>query len=342
MRHDAIIIGAGPIGLETAAALQALGLSATVVDAGCVGETISRQFPTNTTFFSSPERLEIAGIRMPLDAQEKPTGEHYLAYLRSVVDTLDLQVRTFERVTAANRVGDHWQVTITCPNGIERRIEATHVVLASGGTQHSRTLGIPGEELAHVHSYLGDPHRFFRRRLLVVGGKNSAAESALRCWRLGARVALACRGAALHERVKPWLRPEVTALLDEGRITPFMQHVVERIEPGTVHLRNTTDDTCTTWAADDVLLQLGFKADPALLDLFGVPHGGEHDAPVFDARTMATPIAGVYVAGTVTAGTQRRFRVYIETSHVHAARIAAALTGAPPPDTPAPRALPEN
>lgn len=342
MECDVVIVGAGPVGLEVAAALQADGLHALVLDAGAIGQTIASLFPTQTRFFSSPERLEIGGVAMALPNQEKPTGEAYLAYLRSVVQTLDLQVRTFERVVDCDGTRGAFTIHTETHTGGRSTLQAKHVVLAVGGTQHSRTLGVEGEDLPHVHRLLGDPHRFFQRRVLVVGGKNSAVESALRCWRIGAQVTLSCRGETLHKRVKYWLRPEVSALLDEGQITPRLHTAVQRIHPDHVELLDMNTGTTECIPVDDVLLQLGFEADTSTLELFGLALHGEANAPVFNADTMESSIPGVFVAGTATAGSQRSYKVYIETSHVHAAKIAAAIAGRQTPATPTPRVLPES
>ena len=78
---------------------------------------------------------------------------------------------------------------------------------------------------------------------------------------------------------------------------------------------------------DFVLLATGFVADPALFRLAGVTLEGEQDAPVHDPETMETDVPGIYVAGTAVAGTQLRYRLFIENSHEHVGRIAKALTG---------------
>lgn len=342
MECDVVIVGAGPVGLEVAAALQADGLHTLVLDAGAIGQTIAALFPPQTRFFSSPERLEIGGVAMALPNQEKPTGEEYLAYLRSVVLTLDLQVRTFERVIDCSGTKGAFTLHTETPAGLRATLQAKHVVLAVGGTQHSRTLGVEGEDLPHVHRLLGDPHRFFQRRVLIVGGKNSAVESALRCWRVGAQVTLACRSESLHKRVKYWLRPEVNALLDEGQITSRLHTAVQRIHTDHVELLHMSTGITERMPVDDVLLQLGFEADTSTLELFGLDLHGEACAPVFDADTMESSIPGIFVAGTAIAGSQRSYKVYIETSHVHAARIAAAIGGRHAPDLPTPRLLPES
>jgi thioredoxin reductase (NADPH) len=339
---EVLIIGAGPVGIEVAWHLKLAGLEALHVDAGAIGHTIQRCFPPSTRFFSSPERLAITGMDIPLPAQEKVTGEEYLAYLRSVVLTRELAIRTFCRVASATPLPDGgFQVALTEPCGRIREVMVRRVVLASGGTDRPRRLGVPGEDLPHVHTFLGDPHRFFQRRVLIVGGRNSAIESALRCWRVHAKVAVSYRGEAVHERVKYWLRPEVLSLIKEGRIEAFMPTQVVEIHADRVVLERLNDGALRDVPVDDVLLQIGFEQDDAILRLFGVQTTGDQAAPVLNEATLETNVPGVYVAGTAIAGTQQRFAAYIETSHDHGARIAAAMTGAPPPPVAEARVLPE-
>jgi thioredoxin reductase (NADPH) len=90
--------------------------------------------------------------------------------------------------------------------------------------------------------------------------------------------------------------------------------------------------------ADFVLLLVGYEADMNLCRLAGVELRGPAQAPVFDPQTMLTSVPGVYVAGTLTAGSQENYRVFIENSHIHVARIVAHLKGQAPPAevTPAP------
>ena len=340
--REAIIIGAGPVGLEVAWSLRAAGIDALVVDAGSVGETILRLFPPGTRFFSSPERIAICGMDIPLPAQEKTTGESYLAYLRSVVVTRDLEVRTHQRVESISGFKGDFTLEVKHLSGHTRQLSAANLVLACGGTHRPRRLGIPGEDLPHVHTELGNPHRFFQRRVMVVGGRNSAAESALRCWRTHASVSISYRGDALHERVKYWIRPELQALIEEGRVTAHMPTNPVEIGPSSVTLECRANGERREIAVDDVLLQIGFEQDDHLFRMAGVTCGGPQQAPTFAAETLETDVPGVYVAGTAIAGTQQRFKAYIETSHDHGPRIAAAITGSPPPAPIKARSLPES
>jgi len=341
-RFNTIIIGAGPIGIETASALQQAGLETCIVEAGPIGATISTQFPPATRFFSSPDRLAIAGIAISTLGQEKPTREEYLAYLRSVVATHELDVRTFHEVQRIERLEDCLRVETRARSGQLATLEATNIVIATGGTGKVRTLDIPGEQFPHVSHDLGDPLQYHGRRVLVVGGRNSACEAALRCWRAGAEVHLSYRGSDLHERVKYWIRPELSALIEERHVHAHFRTNLVEITPVTTMLQGIDADTSIELVVDDILLLIGYEHDSTLLRKAGVTILPGQGAPEYNEETMQTNVAGVYVAGTATAGTQERFQVFIENCHVHAHRIAAAITGSSPPTAPDERQLEEN
>ena len=169
------IIGAGPIGLELAASLKRAGVDYLHFDAKQIGYTIS-WWPRNTNFFSTSERLAIAGIPIQNPHQQRLTGEEYLAYLRAVVEQLDLQVNTYEPVMQIERLENGFELR-TQPLQGERRYRCQRLVIATGDMAAPNYLGIPGEDLPHVSHYFTDPHYYFRKRVLVVGGKNSAVGS---------------------------------------------------------------------------------------------------------------------------------------------------------------------
>jgi thioredoxin reductase (NADPH) len=223
------------------------------------------------------------------------------------------------------------------------------LVLVTGGTDHPRRLNIPGEDLPHVSHYFRDPHTYFGKKLLIVGGKNSAVEAALRCHAAGAHVSLSYRRERLPEKsIKYWLLPEINYLIEQGRVAGYYHTQPVEITPTHVVLEEVGSDgvgsdgvntKCNTVTpspatpsriqvpADFVLLLIGYRQDNALFKLAGVELRGDCGAPVFDERTMETNIPGVYVAGTAIGGTQDKYRVFIENCHVHVDRIVAALTG---------------
>ena len=211
-----LIVGAGPIGIEVAVGLKREGIPYEQVDAGQIGSTISWYAP-QTQFFSSPERIAIAGVPLQTLDQSKATREEYLTYLRSVVLQFDLKIETGVRVNAIARSADGFVVTTFARDG-ERKRQAKNVVLAIGDMHRPHLLGVPGEDLPHVSHFFGDPHTYFRRQVLVVGGRNSAVEAAIRCVRVAAIVALSYRAAELDPKhVKPWLLPEINAMIRDQK-----------------------------------------------------------------------------------------------------------------------------
>jgi len=340
---DVALVGAGPIGLELAVALKRARIDFLHFDAGQIGQTIY-SFPAQTRFFSSNDRIGIAGLPLQTRDQSKATREEYLAYLRSVVGHFDLDVRTFERVESVTPRDAGGFTLATRSAAGEHRYGAGRVVLATGGTARPNRLGIPGEDLPHVSHVLEDPHKYFRRRVLVVGGKNSAVEAAIRCYHAGARVAISYRRPAFDPaHVKYWLLPELNGRIEREEIEGHLATVPVAIHPTHVTLEFVSGEaTRLDVPADFVLAAVGYVADMALFRSAGVRLTGADEAPVFDEHTMETDVPGLYVAGTAVAGTQTSYKVFLENCHVHVDRITAALTGARPPASPPEPLMPES
>jgi len=315
------VIGAGPIGIELAVALKQEGIDYIHFDASQIGATIA-WYPIQMLFHSSSDRLALAGVPIQVPNQQKITREEYLAYMRAVVMQFDLKIRTYERVVGAERLPDGFELRTIAIDG-EHRYRVDRVVLAIGAMHAPRTLGIPGEDLEHVSHYFTDPHTYFGKKLLIVGGRNSAVEAAVRCQRAGADVTISYRGDDFDPAVvKFWLLPEVRAMIRDGRVRFLPRTYPISIGRGTVELQNRTID------ADFVLMMTGYRQDPTLFEMFGVELRGDDRQPVYDPVTMETNAPGVFVAGTAVAGTPpRKVTVIVETCHVHVPRIVAALHG---------------
>ncbi len=332
-----LIVGAGPIGLELAVVLKRMGVDYLQIDAGQVGQTIW-WYPRQVKFFSSPERIAIAGVPLATSDQEKATREQYLAYLRGVVQQFGLLVRTYERVMCMTPNPDGFAV-LTHRGTQQRQYQAQHVVTAVGDMHHPRMLGIPGEDLKHVSHYFDEPHRYFAQKLLIVGGRNSAVEAAIRCARAGACVTLSYRKATFDDKsIKYWLLPEVMALIKSGQITYLPNTAPTRVCESHARLMPTgadgepvPDAEPIDVPADFVLLLTGYKMDTTLLEQAGVELVGENRRPKLDADTMMTNVPGLYVAGTAAAGTQKKFSLFIENCHPHVTKIVRSITGKEPP-----------
>jgi thioredoxin reductase (NADPH) len=326
------IIGAGPIGLELAVALKLAGADYLHFDAKQIGYTIS-WWPRNTLFFSTTERIEIAGVPAPTTDQQRLTGEEYLAYLRSIVEQFDLKIYSYEPVVEIIPEKGGFSLK-TAPLVGENRYFCRKLIIAKGNMDKPHLLNVPGEDLPHVSHYFSDPHLYFRKRLLIVGGRNSAVEAALRCWRAGAKVSVSYRRDKFDEKsVKHWILPDLLAQVEQGTIEFHPRTLVTEIHPGFASLSHCKPDAFDpsgksySLAADFVLLLTGFEADQSLLEKVGVQLFGDQRAPQYNPETMETNIPGLYIAGTVAAGTETKYSLFIENTHVHVGRIVKALTG---------------
>ena len=325
--RDVIIIGGGPSGLATAIAAKHFGLDYVVVEQGALVDAIAR-FPTNMVFFTTPELLEIGGIPLttPFD---KPTRAEALQYYRRVVDTFQLQVQLYEEVVSVEpppqpggafvvesrrRQGDGGQA-----RGVTRVREARTVVLAMGYYGLPNLLNVPGETLPHVSHYYKEAHPYYRQRVVIVGGKNSAAEAALEIYRSGGQVTMVHRGAGFGESVKYWVKPDIENRVREGSIAAHFNSRVIEITPTDVVL-----DTGVRLPAEHVLLLTGYHADEDFMRRIGVQIHDDTLAPKYDVDTYETAVPGLFVAGGQVAG-KRTGTVFIENGRFHGEVIAKTI-----------------
>ena len=331
------LIGAGPLGIEMAVALKQARLPYVHLEQGQIGSTMEWWAP-GTRWFSSNDRISISGVPLVTPTQEKATREEYLAYLRAVVEQFDLDIRTYTCVTRISRQGNGFVINCTRAGqegrGAPEAIQVSTVIFATGGTASPNLMTVPGEGLPHVSHYFKDPHAYFRRQLLIVGGRNSAVEAALRSHRAGATVHFCHYAADVDAKaIKYWLYPEFSSLVKAGKIVGHFNTRVTAITPTHVSLARADGGEAVELPVDFVLLLTGYLADMSLIRQSGVTLTGDQEIPAFNTQTMETNVPGIYVAGTAIAGTQRRYKIFLENCHVHVGRILAHLTGKePPPD----------
>lgn len=330
-KTEVAIIGAGPTGVELAVALTQANIPFLLFDAGQIGQTIA-WWPKHTRFFSTSERIAIPGLPLIVFDQQHPTNDDYLAYLRGVVQQFGILAHAYEPVMDVQHTSDGGFMLITEKKGIRQQYRAAFVVLATGGMAEPRLLNIPGEDLPHVSHYLNDPHDYFQQELLVVGGRNSAVEYALRCWRAGAKVTLSYHKPELPKTsIKPALLQDLETVVREGKLRFLPATVPVEITMQEVLLA-ATDEQGTLMAGeiehlpfDFVLLCTGYQADTTLFSLLGVDLLGTEQSPRYNPETMESNVPGVFVLGTAAGGTQSKFMHFIETSHAHVPKILGAI-----------------
>ena len=314
---DALIIGAGPVGLACALETQRRGLRVAVVEKGALVNSLVG-YPTNMEFFSTPELLEIGGYPFPT-SHYKPLREDALDYYQRVATSEKLELRLYEKVLVLE--GEQGNFTVTTDKG---EIRTRNVIVATGFYDLPNPLNVPGEDLPHVSHYYKEPYQHATQNIVVVGAKNSSAKAALQLTRAGAKVTLLVRGPEVSASVKYWIRPDLVNRIAEGRITAHFNTTITVIGPEAVEI-NTPEGPLTV-PTDFVYALTGYHPDEALLGRLGIEPdpADEARAPLFDPATHETTRSGLFVAGTVCGG-RATSRWFIENGRHHAQLIAAHL-----------------
>jgi thioredoxin reductase (NADPH) len=325
--RDLVIVGAGPSGLSAAIAAKQRDLDYQVLEQGVLVNSIYR-FPPQMVFFTTPELLEIGGLPFT-SPHEKPTRGEALNYYRKVVEKYDLQIAYGETVLSVQREDDAFALATRTSHGVRRVRYAHNVLMAIGYYDHPNLIEVPGEDLPHVHHYYSEPHAYFRQRVVVVGGGNSAAEAALECFRAGARVTLVHRGPALKGSIKYWVKPDIENRIKEGSVAARFNTCVTEIKPTSVVVRTAGSETDDMdgrdeeLPADAVLLLTGYRSDSNLLRAAGV-HLDERCVPVFDPDTFETNVPGLFLAGGAVTGMDTS-NIFIENGRFHGEKIVQVI-----------------
>jgi thioredoxin reductase (NADPH) len=296
-----------------------VGLDYVVVEKGALVNSIFN-FPMHMVFFTTPELLEIGGLPL-VSPYDKPTRLEALRYYRRVVDTYALPVSFHESVVAIEREDDVFAVTSESRE--QKRVRhARAVVLAIGYYDIPNLLGIPGENLPHVSHYYTDAHPYYRQRVVVVGGKNSAAEACLELFRAGAHVTLVHRQATLGESIKYWVKPDIENRIKEGSVAARFESTVVEITPTEVVIER--QGAREHVPAEGVFLLTGYHPDVDLMRRAGVHCDAETLAPTISPDTFETNVPNLFIAGGAVAG-RHTGNIFIENGRFHGERIIKVL-----------------
>jgi thioredoxin reductase (NADPH) len=323
--RDVLVIGAGPAGLAAAIAASKSGLTHQVIEKGALVNSLLH-YPTEMVFFTTPELMEIGGMPF-VSPYDKPTRLEALRYYRRVTDAYAIDVVFDETVVAIDRdpavpEGGSFVVDTHSNRGVRRSFHGRTVVLATGAYDVPNLLNVPGEDLPHVSHYYTQPHPFFRKKVVIVGGKNSAAEAALDLFRAGARVTVVHRRAALGESIKYWVKPDIENRIKEGSIAVRFGWRVVEIRPTTVVIER--DGVTEELEADAVFLLTGFGSDTTLLRNAGVDINPATCGPVYDLETFETNVPNLYTIGAMVAGVESG-KIFIENGRFHGQKVIEAI-----------------
>jgi thioredoxin reductase (NADPH) len=314
---DVLVVGAGPTGLACAIEAQRAGLSSVLVDKGCLCNSLFH-YPSNMTFFTTPELLEIGD--MPFSSpNQKPSRNEALEYYRKVAEHYQLEMRLYQNVSSLTGEDGDFVITTVDRFARQRSYAARKIILATGYYDLPNYLEVPGEELPKVLHYYHDPHPYYDQHVVVIGGKNSAAIAALDLWRHGAHVTLVHRGAAMHHHVKYWILPDINNRIKNGEVTAYFSSSVTSIAKDSVEL--LTPKGLVTLDNDFVFALTGYHPDFDFLAAVGVQMEGKDRCPACDPQSLESNIPGLYLAGVIVAG-MRTNEIFIENGRFHGRQIA--------------------
>jgi thioredoxin reductase (NADPH) len=304
MKLQIVIVGAGPAGLAAAFEASRLGLRYVVLERRGIGDSIS-QYPIGMEFFSDLAKVRLPGMTLSKPNFRKPTREEYLAALGIYVEEHALDVRTWEEVAAIDgRSGDFAVRVLRGADRLEEKeYRAERVIVATGSFDRPNGFGrdVPGQDLQKVLYRFQEVYPFRGKKVLIVGGGNSAVENALLLFRAGADVSVTYYREHLSPKmVKKWLLPDIENRIRDGDVHAHFHTRVEAVRPRTVVLRR--DDGATEEIENDfVLLATGTHPDVDFLKRLGLTMGA-HCRPLFNPDTFeAEGRPGIYLLGTVAS-----------------------------------------
>ena len=255
---DLLIVGAGPAGFSASLAAKAHGLRALTVEQEMLGGAVAH-YPRGKIVMTGPMQLPLYGsVRL-----RETSKESLLELWREVERRTRPPIHYEERMTAIERSDTGFEVLTS-----RGRHRARAVLLAIGRRGTPRKLGVPGEELDKVVYRLIEPEQYRDRRVLVVGGGDSALEAAARLAEDAEAEAALCYRGSSFSRAKPRNRARVEAIAAAGRLQLLLGSEITGIERGAVHLRRSEREV--SLANDAVIVCAGGVLPTALLQAIGV------------------------------------------------------------------------
>ncbi len=318
--YDIICIGAGPTGLACAIEAKRAGMRPLVIDKGCLCNSIFH-YPVNMVFFTTPELLEIGDLPL-VSAAEKPVRTEALKYYRKAAEHFQLELRLFERVLRVDGHDGNFTVTTHTQKGSEARYTGKKISVATGYYDLPNIMSIPGENLPHVSHYYTEPYEFWDQDVVVIGGKNSAAEAALDLYRNGARVTLVHRKAELGSTIKYWVRPDIENRVKAGQVKALFDTHVKEISSDEVVVLNSSGEK--RLPAKQIFALTGYHPDFAFIESLGVQLDPETRKPALDPNSLESNVPGIHLAGVVIGG-RHTSEIFIENGRFHGKQIIESL-----------------
>ncbi len=259
---DLVIVGAGPAGLSASLRALEIGLRSVTLEAEEFGGTVAK-YPRQKLVMTSPVEFPTYGKF----TKREISKENLLALWSTAAQKGGLDVRTQEPVTAVLR-DSTGRFTVRTPKG---EYHALAVLMAIGRRGTPNKLGIPGEELPHVMYSLLDAEAYEGKRILVVGGGDSAVEAAMGlATQKGNRVTISYRQTEF-KRLKQRNQVRLQDMMAKKTLT-----VVFNSKPTSIHEKSATLDVggdTKDVAADFIWIFAGGTMPKPFLEGMGIAFG---------------------------------------------------------------------
>lgn len=314
---DLIIIGAGPIGLACGIEAKKNNLDYLIVDKGMLVNSIYN-YPVNTTFFSTSDKLEIGEIPF-ISHNVKPTRTEALEYYRRVCDSWNLNLDLYNEVLEIEKKESLF--ILNTRNGVKK---SKDIIICTGFYDIPYLLNIPGEELDKVLHYYNESHPYYKMDIAIVGAGNSAVDVALDTYRKGAKsVTMIIREKEIGGNIKYWVKPDIVNRIESGEIKAFYESEILEIKENTILIKTPTG--VEKIDNDFVLAMTGYLPNYEILKKLGVKvNDDEFKTPLYNEETMETNINGVFLAGVICGGLKTN-KWFIENSRDHSQKILSTI-----------------
>ncbi|MGZ7100132.1 MAG: NAD(P)-binding domain-containing protein [Candidatus Angelobacter sp.] len=168
--YDLLVIGAGPAGIS--ASLRAIEhkLKYLTIERDEIGGTVAK-YPRQKLVMTSPVEFPMYGKFKKLQLSK----ENLLAFWDMILNRSDFNVSTGEKVEDIKKGEDGIFTVITVNNQYRARV----VILGLGRAGEPKKLGVKGEDLPKVMYRLIEADHYINKKILVVGGGDSAVEAAM-------------------------------------------------------------------------------------------------------------------------------------------------------------------
>ena len=275
-------------------------------------------YPTNTTFFSTSDKLEIGDIPF-ISHNVKPTRTEALEYYRRVSNSWELNLSLYNEVLKIKNENDYF--SITTQNG---KFKSRNIVICTGFYDIPYLLNIPGENLDKVLHYYNESHPYYQMDVAIVGAGNSAVDVALDTYRKGAKsVTMVIRENEVGENIKYWVKPDIMNRINNKEIQAYFNSEITEIKEKSITVK--TPEKNLELKNDFVLAMTGYQPNYNLIENLNVEIlDDEFKTPSCNEKTMKTNIEGVFLAGVICGGLKTN-KWFIENSRDHAEKILSTI-----------------